>query len=322
MNKEKRKLGLALSGASSRSVFYIGFLEVMKEKGIEFDYISACSGATIVASSYVAGTMDLLKERMLTMSRSSVFDMLKYSEGPAGVYNLDKFEDVVRFYSKGLKFDEVSTPLGFVASDIVSGKQVVLNIGDIAKAARISCTLPGVCEPTYWGNKVLVDGGLLSIVPGDICREAGCDFVVGVDMRGNRHIFSKSQIRIKKAFNLIKNNFLVSHTVRIWKTAYDSAVGLVANYYSENDEVEENINEHNLISIVNRAFDMAIEAQNHPTFQKPPYSCDLLITPDIPKKAMVGRYMGMVDFSTAKEFYELGRRVGEENVLIINELTS
>lgn len=317
MDLKKRKLGLALSGASSRSIFYIGFLEVMQEHGVVFDYISACSGATIVAASFVAGTMDLLKQRMLTMKSNSVFDMLEYSENSTGIYNLERFEDVVRFYSKGLKFEESPVSLGFIASDIVSGNQVVLNIGDIARAARISCTLPGICEPVIWGNKVLVDGGLLSIVPGDVAKNAGCDFVVGIDMRGNRHIFSKSQIKIKQALNLIQKNFLVSHTIGLWKNAYGKALGLVSEYYSEHEEVEESINDHNLLTIVSRALDIAIEAQKHPTIQRPPFDCDLLIVPELPKKHIMKRYIGMVDFSNAKELYEKGRQIAEEKISLI-----
>jgi len=61
-NKQQPKVGLALSGASSRSVFYIGFLEVLKENDYPIDYIAALSGATIVAASFASGTMNKVKD--------------------------------------------------------------------------------------------------------------------------------------------------------------------------------------------------------------------------------------------------------------------
>ena len=62
-NKISRpKIGLAMSGAAARSVYYIGFLEVLTENNIQLDYIAASSGATIVAASYACGTLDKFKE--------------------------------------------------------------------------------------------------------------------------------------------------------------------------------------------------------------------------------------------------------------------
>ena len=64
-------------------------------------------------------------------------------------------------------------PKAFVAADIETGEQVVLCMGDIARAACISCVLPGVFEPVTWGNRVLVDGGILNQMPLDVVKDFG-----------------------------------------------------------------------------------------------------------------------------------------------------
>jgi predicted acylesterase/phospholipase RssA len=44
LNHKNVKIGFAFSGASSRSVFYMGFLEVLAENNFPIDYIAALLG--------------------------------------------------------------------------------------------------------------------------------------------------------------------------------------------------------------------------------------------------------------------------------------
>ena len=37
-----------------------------------------------------------------------------------------------------------------------------------------------------WGDKTLIDGGVLNVVPADIPRELGCDYVIAVDVNKTR----------------------------------------------------------------------------------------------------------------------------------------
>jgi hypothetical protein len=66
MEQEDRpKIGLALSGASTRATFYVGFLEVLSEHNIPIDFIVASSSGSIVAMAYACGTLPQLKDHAL-----------------------------------------------------------------------------------------------------------------------------------------------------------------------------------------------------------------------------------------------------------------
>ena len=101
-------------------------------------------------------------------------------------------------FTKGLHFDEVKPLMTFTAVDIENSESVDLCIGDIARAARISCTVPGIFEPVQWGSRTLVDGGVLMRMPTQPLKKYGADVLVGISAGGTKHVFSKGQLSLKK----------------------------------------------------------------------------------------------------------------------------
>lgn len=313
MTKSTPKIGLALSGASSRSVFYIGFLEVLKEQGFSVDYIAAMSGSAVVAAAFACDTMDELKKDAFRMNTDFLFEFIERSKGKRGIYHMNKVEALVREYTNGQSFEAVSPKLGLVATDIDSGEEVVLQVGDIAKSVCASCTLPGIFEPIQWGNKHLVDGGLVNIVPGNVARSAGCDVVIGIDMRATRHVFSPWQIALKKLANNLKAVLWPNQAKELWHrlaTVLDNTF-LTDQYPNLTPGTNGNRYPH-LFSVLGRSLDIAIQAQanqSDPTFQ-----CDLLIVPETPKLPSWKKYLFLhfTDFTKTQDLYRAGRATALE----------
>lgn len=201
-------LGLALGGSGSRTSFYIGFLEVFDEQGIKIDFISASSGASMVASAYACGTLPEFKNLAKTLDNETAKQYISEADHGA-LYSLDGMEEKMREFTKGKTFEEVRPLMSFTTIDIESGEQVNLCIGDIARAARISCTIPGVFEPAKWGNRTLVDGGLLNLVPVNALKEFPVDVTVGVDIPGTKFIFSSGQMTARRVFKAFKKILFV-----------------------------------------------------------------------------------------------------------------
>src|SRR5581483_2697877 len=173
---DQPKIGLALSGASARSVFYVGFLEVLKENNIPINYISANYGSCIVAAAFACGTLESLKQQIFELDKELLFSIIQRSKNGGGIYNMDKVEAELRKYTKNLRFEDVQPRLGFACTNINTGEQITLSIGDIAKAICASCALPGLFQPIRWGSWDLVDGGLIHTIPVGAARAAGCDY--------------------------------------------------------------------------------------------------------------------------------------------------
>ncbi len=318
MEETKRpKIGLALSGASSRSGFYIGFLEVLQENDIAIDYIAACSGATIIAASYACGTLPELKDFLFKLNREVIFSLLDRNDTKGGFYGLDKTEEQIRKFTKDKNFEEVRPLMGFVAVDIDKGEQVVLSMGDIAHAARISCTVPGMFEPVVWGNRTLVDGGLLSIVPCDVARQAGMDIVIGINIRAVEHIFLPYQVRIKRALNTLKKIFLISYAERLWNTMTKTFEQMdIFDYFaSMNVDAADLSNRQGLFSVLGKSLDLAIAAQkNKGKYAEVLQQCDILIRHELVR----GRRS--YQSHQIQENYEEGRKVAAQYIPEITRL--
>jgi NTE family protein len=315
-SNRKPKIGFAFSGASSRSVFYIGFLEVLEENGFPVDYIAAMSGGAVVAASFACGTLPALKEMALAMDKELVFNLIERSQGRGGLYHLNKVEAFLRIYTKNLKFEDVKPQLGFVTTDISSGQEVVLQMGDIARAVCASCTLPGVFEPLEWGNKQLLDGGIINIVPGNVARQANMDIVIGVDMRATRHIFSTWQIILKKTLDIIKQILWPSPVNNLWRKFigvlnYEESLGTYQNV----DRLHDKSQYPGLFAVLDKAIGLAIKAQKE-QLNKTDFDCDLIISPDVPSPSFWKRYLYLhfTDFSSTQEYYKAGRRIAKQKL--------
>ncbi|WP_310961902.1 patatin-like phospholipase family protein [Nocardioides terrisoli] len=68
-------------------------------------------------------------------------------------------------------------PLAVVASDFLSGGEVVLRTGDATSAILASCAIPGVFTPVEREGRTLVDGGLADNTAVSAAVDAGADRV-------------------------------------------------------------------------------------------------------------------------------------------------
>lgn len=285
-------LGLALSGSGNRTTFYIGFLEVLSEYGISVDFIAASSGGSVVAAAYACGTLPALKDFAFNSSKQDVQKLIKRSENGGGFYSLELIEEELRrLITKGATFEEVKPKLAFVAVDIDSGEKVALCIGDIARAACISSTVPGLIEPYRWGKHNLVDGGILTLVPLDVLKDWGADISVGVNLRSTRHIFTQRQIKLKKAFNFLKK-ILFLEEMEAW---FDQLF----------PEVDGEESSPGLFSIWGKSLDLVIKTSSQK--QESQLEADLMIATDFPrlKRSDVSRHAMVYH-------YDLGRKAALE----------
>jgi predicted acylesterase/phospholipase RssA len=298
-NASKPKFGLALSGSGNRSAFYIGFLEYLDEINLKPDYITACSGGSMVAAAYACGSLAEFKKLALGLTPDSLKNYMVRSKG-GGIFNVDLFEEALREYTKGLNFEEVRPLMGFVAVDIESGEKVLLCMGDIAKAARISCTLPGIFEPVKWGDKTLVDGGLLTMVPSDFLKQAGMDVTVGINMRGTKHIFTETQINAKKVLNFFKKILLIN------------GLGSLLNNVFKEDPAD-NSKIPGIFEVIGKSMDLAIAANKNS--ENSEADCDLTIISPLPKS-------GKDEFNPEISlfYYQKGRETAAEYAPKILEL--
>ncbi|OGS36293.1 MAG: hypothetical protein A2293_14585, partial [Elusimicrobia bacterium RIFOXYB2_FULL_49_7] len=83
----------------------------------------------------------------------------------------------------GFDFDSLPRRYRAVATDLVSGRSVVLRQGCLAEAMRASLAVPFVFTPFEINDRKLIDGGFRNILPVDVATQMGADLVLAVDIR-------------------------------------------------------------------------------------------------------------------------------------------
>ncbi len=105
---------------------------------------------------------------------------------PAGVIRGQKISLLLskltyRFGSVA-QFDGLPIPFRCVAVDIVTGNEVVLSSGSLARTMRATMSMPSIFSPVEWGDSLLIDGGVLNNFPVDVCKSMGADIIIGVNV--------------------------------------------------------------------------------------------------------------------------------------------
>ncbi len=98
------------------------------------------------------------------------------------------FNDLCVGYQSEMDFNDLPIPFACVATDLITGDEVVMRSGSVPTAMRASMAIPGVFSPVIVGDKVLVDGGLVNNFPADVLREMGADIIIGVEVTSTKDI--------------------------------------------------------------------------------------------------------------------------------------
>src|SRR6185436_14539119 len=131
--QDRPKVGIALSGASGRTIAHIAVLEVLRENNIPIDFMVGCSSGALVAASFATNTMHDLKDALFDMTRQQLFGFMTMKDAKGGLFKLDKASAWFNQYIQGLTFENAKPKLGFVAADIHTGELINITHGDVLR---------------------------------------------------------------------------------------------------------------------------------------------------------------------------------------------
>ncbi|MCK4869980.1 MAG: patatin-like phospholipase family protein [Gammaproteobacteria bacterium] len=180
--KNLGKVGLALGSGSARGWSHIGVIRALNEMGIHIDYIAGTSIGALVGAIYAANQIDAFEKIVLQLDWKQIIYFFDVVFPKSGLIDGKKVSAFVRKHVKGMRIEELFLPFRAIASDLNTGKEVVISDGDVIEAIRASISVPGIFTPVKRGGSILIDGGLVNPVPVNAVREMGADFVIAVDL--------------------------------------------------------------------------------------------------------------------------------------------
>lgn len=194
------RIGLALGGGGARGYAHIGVLRVLQREGIPIDIVVGTSMGAIIGGAYAVGLeMTKLEQILGKLDLNKLLDIPASAvSSVAGRIAAELFtrtdwrrvehegtQNLCRFFSvftRGLKFEDLKVQFAVVAADIDSGEEVVIREGPVHRAIAASATFPGIHYPIKYGDRFLVDGGIVNKLPADVAARLGAEIVIAVEV--------------------------------------------------------------------------------------------------------------------------------------------
>lgn len=174
MNEERLRLGLALGGGGARGYAHIGVLQALERAGIRPDAIAGTSMGAVIAAGYALhGSADEVA-RLVVKSAFGIGRFLAACCVPR------LLERELRRQFHDARLEQLALPCAVMALDTRTGEAVVLREGPVWRAVLASTRIPFLFPPVRLDDRLLVDGGLVSLVPVRAARALGAERVVGV----------------------------------------------------------------------------------------------------------------------------------------------
>lgn len=203
-----RTVGLALGGGGVRGLAHAGVLSVLDREGIPIEAIAGSSMGAIVGAAYAlhpdfdpegfvrqvdamgisvpSGLNEDQRDKNSFLKRLRQFiDAERVIVDAAIGWGILSDKQVVEFLNEltqGKNLDDGRTKLAVVAIDLLNGDKIVFKEGPATLAVQASSALPGFLPPVLYEDRLLADGAFVDLVPTEVVRQMGVDFVIAVDV--------------------------------------------------------------------------------------------------------------------------------------------
>jgi NTE family protein len=222
---KRHQWGLILMGGGARGLAHIGILDILQTEGLSPDVIVGTSMGAIIGGLFASGFSPMkLKEIMKDLNLDQFIDRPNLPFLPKRPHSViefflldayrtrlqkrigqdkeDKLEEHFKATVGEVCIEDLPIRFACNAVDLISGKEVVFEKGELYKALRATMSLPVVFEPVRMDDMLLVDGGVLNNVPVETAKKLGAEKTVLVDI--HRPLKDVSSQDIKSTFQLVQ----------------------------------------------------------------------------------------------------------------------
>ena len=291
----KQKVALVLGSGGARGVAHIGVINELLRQGYEITSISGTSMGALVGGMYATGNLKTYEEWMCTLGKREVFSLIDFTLSMTGLIKGNKILQEMKLLIPDRKIEDLPIPFVAIATDIINGKEVILEKGSLYDAIRASISIPTVFTPFNYNGLKLVDGGVLNPVPiNEVKRHPG-DILIVVNPGSDKE---HERVEPKKNQNGSDNKY----------NKYISRIQTAIN-----NKIPENKNDNiGYYNLLNKTTSLMTQKISQMTIDK--HKPDVLI--DLSRDAF-----GTYEFYNSKEIIEFGVAETKKALKNINILT-
>ena len=274
---EKKDVALVLSSGGARGLAHIGAIEVLEEQGYRVTSLAGCSMGALIGGVYAAGKLNEFREWMKGIDRKKMLELTDFSLSLNHFVKGDRIIEAIMEFVPDVAIEDLPIPYCAVATDWVSGREVIFRTGSLFEAIRASISLPSFYKPVERNGMILIDGGVVNPIPlNRVVRHKG-DLLVGVDVSGHDY---KTQEAMK-------------HKLSERRKHDKSIAAMILNKL-----VPENI-DFNYYTMLSRTSSLMIRQNSKLMAQ--------LMNPDVLVDIQISRYGGF-DYDKSEKLIAIGRQ--------------
>jgi len=208
---KRPKIAIALGGGGARGCAHIGVLKTLEEAGIPFDMVAGTSIGAVVGSifcmtgsaldveakfesflksnAYRRSGLDLFKRKepaenffgqVATQLKQRV--VINVAQSKSSLVSGKRLQKAMDFLIPDGRIEKSKIPFYPVASNILTGEEVVFQEGDLRQVVSASASIPGFVPPYKLNGSLLVDGSVVCPIPVLPARQLGADIVIAIDV--------------------------------------------------------------------------------------------------------------------------------------------
>ena len=163
-------IGLVLGGGGARGFAHIGVIRAIEEAGIPIDMICGVSMGSIIACQYAMGWdwQKMLRANRTGMGESGIqtdftLPLVSLSSGR-------KFRRVLKEFCGDVQLEDLSCNFFCTSCNLSTSEIHVHRRGALWSAICASNAVPAIFPPVLADGHLLVDGGILNNLPGDLLK--------------------------------------------------------------------------------------------------------------------------------------------------------
>jgi len=187
---------LVLSSGAAGGLAHVGVIKALQEAGVVIDAIVGSSIGALVGGCFASrgniGELERLIERtdwkrLLALADINLAFILK------GFVQGEKVKALLKPIIGDVQFSDLKIPLVVTATDVFTGKGILIKEGSVIDAVRASISMPVIFTPVKYGERYLTDGGVVNPIPVEAARKVKHPLVVVSDV--TRNPAQKTKIR-------------------------------------------------------------------------------------------------------------------------------
>lgn len=205
------KVGLALSSGAAAGFAHVGVLLVLEKEGIPIDMVAGTSTGALIGALYAQGkSAGEIKILITDLGRKRFSYTVKLALAKTRLIRAKQAKNWLGTLVGDSEFEDLVIPFACVATDIMTGEEVIIDQGSVVEGVRASGSFPVIVPLYKWQGRYVVDGGLVNPVPVSVLKRMGADFIIAVNAITNRCKRLEPGNRRPNVFKLMKQAFYIS----------------------------------------------------------------------------------------------------------------